>query len=258
MTSRKQRDPVLLEIAVQDVAGAIAAVRSGADRLELCVALASTGGLTPSIGLVKAVCAAVALEAAHEPVGVCVLVRPSEGGFVYDEAAVAVMEADLEALAGIPGVEAVVLGALTRAGRVDLDVMRRMMAAAGRLPVVFHRAIDVASSPEELLDAVISLGCVRVLSSGGAPVSGDGLHVLRRMVEVAAGRIQIMAGGGLTLEAIPELVAAGVDSIHLSAKAFRQGDPAGPGGGHTEVMFTDGDVVALARDALRLSGRMSP
>ena len=45
----------LLEIAVQDVAGALVAVDGGADRLELCAALAETGGLTPSIGLLDAV-----------------------------------------------------------------------------------------------------------------------------------------------------------------------------------------------------------
>lgn len=251
MTSSEMRRPVLLEIAVQDVDGALTAVRNGADRLELCVALASTGGLTPSIGLVAEVCAAVALEAPERPVGVCVLVRPAEGGFVYGEAEVAVMETDVAALAGMPGVEAVVMGALTRAGRVDLDVMRRVMAAAGRLPVVFHRAIDVASSPEELLEDVISLGCVRVLSSGGAPRAGDGVDVLRRMVDRAAGRIHIMSGGGVQIGAIPALVGAGVDSVHLSAKATHRSEPTGPGGGASEVMVTDGVVVAQARDALR-------
>ena len=39
---------VSLEIAVQDAAGARAAFAGGADRIELCQALASTGGLTPT------------------------------------------------------------------------------------------------------------------------------------------------------------------------------------------------------------------
>ena len=49
---------VALEIAVQDVAGARATIAAGADRLELCQALA-VGGLTPSIALVETVVAAV-------------------------------------------------------------------------------------------------------------------------------------------------------------------------------------------------------
>lgn len=250
MTSPSTPRRVHLEIAVQDVAGAVTAVRNGADRLELCVALGSTGGLTPSIGLVAQVCEAIAAESPERPVGVCVLVRPSEGGFVYDDAAVAVMAADAAALSGMPGVEAMVVGALTREGRVDLPAMRRVIAAAGDLPVVFHRAIDVVSAPEELLEQIIGLGCVRVLTSGGAARSGAGAGVLARMVEVAAGRIQIMAGGGVSIEAIPALVAAGVDSVHLSAKATRQSDPTGPGGGVNEVMYTDGAVVAQAREAV--------
>ena len=48
------RTPVL-EIAVQDVAGVRVAAEVGAARVELCVALGATGGLTPSVGLVEAV-----------------------------------------------------------------------------------------------------------------------------------------------------------------------------------------------------------
>ena len=40
-----------IEIAVQDAAGARIARQEGADRVELCVALGATGGLTPSVGL---------------------------------------------------------------------------------------------------------------------------------------------------------------------------------------------------------------
>ena len=45
---------MMLEIIATSLADAIAAERSGADRLELCAAL-SEGGLTPSMGLVEAV-----------------------------------------------------------------------------------------------------------------------------------------------------------------------------------------------------------
>lgn len=267
--------PVQLEIAVQDVQGALAAVRAGADRLELCVALGSTGGLTPSIGLVSEVLAALAAEeaAGGRTAGVCVLVRPAEGGFVYGEEAVRIMVSDVAALAALgrpvegvagsasmpgsagPRVQGVVVGALTPEGAVDVEAMRRVMAVAGDLEVVFHRAIDVVSSPEELLPAVIELGCTRVLTSGGAAASGDGVEVLARLVEAAAGRVQIMAGGGVTIEAIPALIAAGVDSVHLSAKGVRASDPTGPGGGAPEVLFTDGAVVAAARAAVDAAAR---
>ncbi len=47
---------MMLEIIATSLADAIAAERSGANRLELCAAL-SEGGLTPSMGLVEAVVA---------------------------------------------------------------------------------------------------------------------------------------------------------------------------------------------------------
>jgi copper homeostasis protein len=77
-----------VEIAVQDAAGARAALDAGADRLELCQAL-ETGGLTPSLGILESVLAAV------DPLSVNVLVRPRAGGFVYSSEEVAVVEADI-------------------------------------------------------------------------------------------------------------------------------------------------------------------
>lgn len=113
--------PTILEIAVQDVSGAVAAVRAGAQRLELCTALAATGGVTPGVGLLEAVVAAV------PGTGVHVLVRPRPGGFVYapDEVAVQVREVRAAVRAGASGV---VVGALTADGRVDEGVLERLVA----------------------------------------------------------------------------------------------------------------------------------
>lgn len=63
---------VALEIAVQDAVGARIAFDAGADRVELCQALSSTGGLTPSAGTIEAV-----LQAAQTGARVAVLVTPA-------------------------------------------------------------------------------------------------------------------------------------------------------------------------------------
>src|SRR4051794_28509951 len=91
-----------LEIAVQDRAGAKIAVDAGADRLELCTGL-STGGLTPSQGLVRQVVDAAGPGRVH------VLVRPREGGFVYNSAEVDLMVQDVRMLAATEGVAGVVV-----------------------------------------------------------------------------------------------------------------------------------------------------
>lgn len=50
--------PVLLELCVDSLAGAVAAEEGGAGRLELCAGLIE-GGLTPSAGMIHAVCSNV-------------------------------------------------------------------------------------------------------------------------------------------------------------------------------------------------------
>ena len=228
-----------LEIAVQDVAGAMAAVDAGADRLELCVALAETGGLTPSLGLIERVVAAV-------PVGVHVLVRPRPGGFEHDAAEHDVMRRDIAVAVGA-GASGVVVGAL-RAGRVDAVALADLVAAARGAEVTFHRAFDVVPDVTEALAGLAAAGVTRVLTSGGAPRTIDGLDRLVGTVAAADG-VQVMAGGGVRPVDIAAIVATGVDAVHLSAGVRRE-DPGGPGGGPGGRTVTDPALGAAVRAAL--------
>lgn len=234
---------VALEIAVQDVAGARAAIDAGADRLELCQALA-VGGLTPSIALVEMTVAAVGGERVN------VLVRPRAGGFVYDDDEIALVAADIHAVRAA-GAAGVVVGALTRDGHLDAAALRRWRDAAGDGTLVFHRAIDAADSPLAVLDGLAAAGVDRVLSSGGAARSVDGTEVLRRLVSAGTG-VEIMAGGGIRVGDIACIADAGVDAVHLSARAVTGLDvPSGPGGGTGGHDVTDPVVVAAAAAAVR-------
>ncbi|KQR11837.1 copper homeostasis protein CutC [Cellulomonas sp. Leaf334] len=234
----------LLEIAVQDVAGAVLAAELGADRLELCAALAATGGLTPSIGLLDAVVGALPSH-----VGVHVLVRPRAGSFVYtaDEVDVQVRDVRAAVRAGAAGV---VVGALTPRAAVDRAVVARLVDAADGREVTFHRALDTVPRLEPALDDLVALGVVRVLTSGGAPRSIDGLDRLRSTVAHATGRLQVMAGGGVRPVDVGALVAAGVDAVHLSASRHVD-ESGGPGGGASGYTTTDPALVSAAVAALR-------
>lgn len=245
---------VALEIAVQDVAGARVAVSGGADRLELCAALAGTGGLTPSAGMV----AAVADALRGTGVGVHVLVRPRPGGFVFTADEVDVQVRDVRAVLDA-GADGVVIGAMTADGEVDAAALAAFVAAADGADVTFHRAIDQVPDPVAVLDVLAAAGVRRVLTSGGAPRAGEALDVLAALA--ARGRelgVEVMAGGGVRVDDVPALVGAGVHAVHLSAKRTVVADGGPGGGGSSGYDVTDPEVVAATRAALDAALAVAP
>lgn len=235
--------PLPVEIAVQDAAGARVALEAGASRVELCQAL-ELGGLTPSAGLIEATVQAAA--AASVPGFVHVLVRPRGGGFVYDDDELDMIERDIR-FARALGVDGVVVGALTDAAALDLVAIERFMDAAGDLDVTVHRAVDASVDP---LGAVVSLAASRVrrvLTSGGAVDCRTGIEVIAAMAAETHGALEIMAGGGVRIDDIGALAAAGVDAVHLSARGHAgRGGPSGPGGGEIGFDTTDAAIVRAA------------
>ncbi|AJT42622.1 copper homeostasis protein CutC [Psychromicrobium lacuslunae] len=241
-----------LEIAIASAAGAVAAYRGGADRVELCSAL-ELGGVTPSAGLIASV-----LDASELPVQA--LIRPRPGDFCYspEELATAVLESVECAKQGVAGV---VIGVLTPSGHVDLAATERLIEAArsvnSEIEIVFHRAIDQAVNAVDAVGSLAALGVDRVLSSGQAARAIEGLASLTAMVKANSG-VQIMAGGGVRTADIPALFKeAGVAAVHLSAKAA---GPAIPGatlalgsadGSDPNAYFvTDKDLVSAAAEQL--------
>lgn len=238
---------IAVEIAVQDPAGVRTALAAGADRIELCSAL-GVGGLTPSAGLIAT--AVAAARAARREGFVHVLVRPRAGGFVYEDDEIGLTVADVIA-AREAGASGVVVGALDASGAVDRTAIEALVAVAGPLDVTFHRAVDAVQDPLATVDALIDLGVTRILTSGAAPRSIEGAGQLGALVERAAGRIQVMAGGGVSVADIAPLAAAGVDAVHLSARATVSGPPSGPGGGAATYDVTDADIAVAAVAAAR-------
>ncbi|OUS94205.1 copper homeostasis protein CutC [Rhodococcus sp. NCIMB 12038] len=232
----------VLELAVQDVAGARIARRAGASRVELCTALGATGGLTPSIGMIEAVAA--------QGIAVHPLIRCRPGGFVYDADEIAVMARDIRAAVGA-GASGVVVGALTPGMAVDRGALARLLDGIDpyAVEVTFHRAMDVVVDRATALDALARSGIIRVLTSGGAPRCIDGLDALTAMVAHAHGRIQVMAGGGIRVDDIAAVAGTGVDAIHLSARRT-VADSGGPGGGSGGYDAVDESLVLAAAAAL--------
>ena len=198
-----------LEVCVDTAAGLAEAVAGGADRIELCAALA-VGGLTPSPGLLAA--------AAECPVPVMVMIRPRAGDFVWSEAEVGMMEAEIAATraAGLAGV---VLGASLPDGRLDVPVLQRLVAAARGMDLTLHRAIDLTPDMAAALDQAIALGFRRILTSGGEKTAEAGAGRISALVKQAAGRISVMPGSGVNPGNAPMLKGLGITEIHASCSA---------------------------------------
>lgn len=209
--SERPSSAVVLEICVDSVESALAAAAGGADRLELASELADGGGITPSAGLIAAVRAAVSLP-------VHVLIRPRSGDFCYSEAEFAVMKRDIE-LAKSLGADGLVFGILRPDGSVDAPRTAALVRLARPLSVTFHRAFDMAADPFAALEAVIDLGCDRLLTSGQERTAYEGRALIAQLVARAGARLIVMPGAGVNEENVAELLrVTGAREVHSSAR----------------------------------------
>ena len=202
---------MLLEIVAATVDDCLAAESGGADRIELCAAIAS-GGLTPSLGT---------LMEAKKRVGIPVMamVRPRAGGFVYSEADFAVMRRDAAILLE-HGADGIVFGILHFDGTVDATRCGKLLEVAGGKQTVFHRAFDVVPDPARALDQLIDLGCTRVLTSGQQKTAVEGSELIARLIARAGERIEVLPGGGIRAHNVRQLVeATRCTQVHMRAYA---------------------------------------
>ena len=239
-----------LEICVDSVAGARAAIAGGADAIELCNAL-ELGGLTPSAGLARAVVA----MARPAQVAVRAMVRPRAGGFAYDRDELDTAIAEARALLD-DGVDGLVFGA-ARGGRLDRAVMTAWREGIGEpaAKLTLHRAIDVTEDPVASVEEAIALGFDQVLTSGGAASAWDGRETIARMVGAADGRCRVIAGAGIRSEQVGALIAAiGSRAIHASARSKQAA--AGPKtfGFGTGSAPADEKIVRALRRAVDAAG----
>ena len=201
---------VLLEVCCGSADDVIQAYRAGADRVELNCDLFH-GGLTPTLGTLI-----TARRQAELPI--MAMVRPREGGFCYTEAEFAAAVEDARLLLA-HGADGLVFGFLHADGTLDADrtrVLAELARAAGK-DAVFHRAIDVVPDWRPALDTLAGLGITRVLTSGQEPNVPQGAQAIREMADYAAGRIEILPGGGVNARNLDWVVEhTGCGQVHMS------------------------------------------
>lgn len=202
------------EVCANSVESCIAAEQGGAVRVELCASIPE-GGTTPSYGEIR--------QARNRiDIALHVIIRPRCGDFLYTPLELERMLYDIEVSRSL-GVDGVVFGCLTPDGDVDMEAMSRLIKSSEGMAVTFHRAFDMCRDQSAALEQIISLGCSRVLTSGGAPTALEGVSVLQKMVEQAAGRIVIMPGCGINDQNIMQIAEqTGASEFHLSARSVQQ------------------------------------
>ena len=157
-------------------------------------------GLTPSLDLVRALQQEV-------PLPLRVMVRESDGFGITGPGELRTLQRTLGILADL-GVDGAVVG-FARDGRLDLDAIRSVLAAAPHLPVTLHRAFDSVTDPLTAIDEALAFPQIdRILTSGG---EGDWPARCRRFEEYAAragSRLTFLPGGGVDDQALATLAAS--------------------------------------------------
>ena len=201
---------IVFELCAESLEACLSAKPGGASRIELCADL-GVDGLTPSHALVRAAVGESGLP-------IHLLLRPRAGDFVYSQLDFDLIREDLRHGREL-GVSGFAVGILKQNGTVDVERTRELVELAEPLEVTFHRAFDVTPSLPDALEDVIATGCRRILTSGGAADVVTGAPELARLVRLAAGRIEIAAGGGLRAENAGMLVQqTGVTHFHGSVR----------------------------------------
>ncbi|MGN0975059.1 MAG: copper homeostasis protein CutC [Gemmiger sp.] len=244
----------LLEVCVDSYASAMAAIRGGADRLELCSAL-DIGGLTPWAALLVQI-------RRESDIPIRCLIRPRPGDFCYTDDEIDLLCAQIISLHR-NGASGFVIGALNRDGTLNELAMRRLIGATGGAPTTLHRCIDVSFDPVETYDTAAALGVDTVLTSGCAAKCVDGMNVLGRLLTrrgITAGP-EVMIGAGVNAGVIRTVRSRYPKAkvFHMSGKTAqpspmrfrREGVPMGaPGFDEWTNWVTDESAVRAAKAAL--------
>ena len=210
---------MIYEFCAENVTDLEKAMQTGARRVELCDNLA-VGGTTPSYGVIKA---AVELVGPYHAT-VMTMIRPRGGDFVYNDLEMKIMLEDIQ-MARRAGTHGVVFGALTVADKIDYPKMEKLVEAAQGLEIVFHMAFDAIPKEQQFstIDWLIEHGVNRILTHGGVATEPIQNHFLwlNTLIKYAAGRIEILPGGGITVNNRDEIIAnLGVNQLHGTKIVF--------------------------------------
>ena len=203
-----------LEVIGFNIESCIIAQSAGANRIELCDGPAE-GGTTPSYGFIKAARKKLQIE-------LYPIIRPRGGDFLYNPDEFEIMKNDIKLCKEL-NCDGIVIGILQADGTVDKERCTQLVELAYPLGVTFHRAFDRTVDPFKALEAIIEIGCVRILTSGQRPTAADGAELISQLIKQAAERIIIMPGSGIRSDNIVDIVTkTNATEFHTSARIMAE------------------------------------
>jgi len=211
-----------LEVCVDTLESAKAAIGGGATRLELCANLI-IGGTSPSHRLLSQI-----RELSDIPIRA--MLRPRFGDFCYSDSEFDIMRFELEEFRKA-GASGVVFGVLSPDGTLDMAKMKILCDDAKELKTTLHRAFDVTCDPFDTLAQVHELKINTILTSGQSKCAWDGRELIAKLIN-NANKVEILAGAGVSADNIATLYnETACTSFHLSGKTiidspmtFRRGE----------------------------------
>jgi len=244
----------VLEICVDSLASARAALRGGADRLELCAALA-VGGLTPYEALLRQI-------KAESDIPVRCLMRPRAGDFLYTPEELEMLRMQILQLKAA-GADGFVIGCLTARGELDKAAIQPLIDACCGRGITLHRCIDVSRDPVKVYLDAAELGIDTVLTSGGASSCLGGKEIIGQLLKLRDEKNgpEVLIGAGVKASVIRQFRQEfpGARAFHMSGKTEvesgmefrREGVPMGlPGFDEWHIQQTGEEAVRDARQAL--------
>ena len=244
----------VLEICVDSLASARAAIAGGADRLELCSALLA-GGLTPYEDLLRQI-------REESDIAIRCLMRPRAGDFLYTPEELEMLRRQIVSL-NAAGADGFVIGCLTAQGDLDQEAMKPLVEACGGKGITLHRAIDVSRDLEQTYRDAGQLGIDTVLTSGGASSCVKGRENIGKLLALRdeLGGPEVLIGAGVNASVIAQFRQEfpGARAFHMSGKMElesamvfrREGVPMGlPGLDEWHIQQTDPAAVKAARTAM--------
>ena len=204
---------MIIEVIADTLSDARLAELAGANRIEL-ISSVTEGGLTPSYGLIKAVCETVKIP-------VNVMIRPHSRSFCYTQDELEIMATDIKMCKELKA-SGVVFGTNTHDGLVDEQALNYLMKAAEGLDITFHRAFDEIRDQVRALETLQSYPAIsRVLTSGGKTRATDAVEQFARLLDRSnKTALTIMAGAGFTEDNVsPFIKQTQIEEIHIGSGA---------------------------------------